>query len=186
MDQQNPTLQKPASEVTVSDAGKPAEQPLDWRQQYVVDYYAIGGLVTTEEGEVKKMTVTELANTLKVDRSTIYDWRDRIPGFWDHVAQARQRLGGQNRVQKVWNGVFLRAAKGDAEQAKMFLANFDPNYKAPGDKSDRNAAETLIDLMNAARQLQREQQGDGQNATPQQQPLTAAPIPQPIIEGETA
>jgi hypothetical protein len=147
--------------------------------QTVIEYYALGGLMTNEEGEIKKMPVTELADLLKVDRVTVYRWRDEIPDFWGKVARARQQLGGQNRVQKVWNGVFLRAAKGDAEQAKMFLTNFDPNFRMPNDKADRGAAETLIDLMNAARNLQREQQ---QN----QQPLTAAPIPSNIIEGEAA
>lgn len=40
----------------------------------------------------------------------------------------------QHQLGLVWQGVLQRAIKGDAAQAEMFLATFDPNYISPRQK----------------------------------------------------
>lgn len=98
---------------------------LDDRKLLYIDFTALGGLITEDDGELKPMKLQDFAAKIGVDRTTLYLWKRKIPNFWDLVRARRMEIGSQARVNKVWNGVYLRAAKGDAEQAKIFLSTFD-------------------------------------------------------------
>jgi hypothetical protein len=127
---------------------------LKLRQQQYIDYCAVGGMITDEGGEVKIIKATAFAAMLGVARQTLYDWQKRIPDFWERVAIRRKELGGNNRIQKVWNGVYLKAAAGDAKCAALWLANFDPDFKMPTQRAELDTGQGLADLLQIMRQRQ--------------------------------
>lgn len=96
-----------------------------------ISFCACAGYITLPDGTIQKWTVQYLANLLGVHRTTLYDWKKIIPDFWNRVSKRREELGGQHRVNTVYAGLYLKAASGNAEAAKIWLANFDPNFKMP-------------------------------------------------------
>jgi len=95
-----------------------------------ITFTAIGGLVTEADGNLDPMTVSKFAELIKVPRRTLYNWRRDVPDFWQRVEIRRREMMSKDRITKVWNGVYLRAAKGDAAQATMILSHFS-DYKPP-------------------------------------------------------
>lgn len=149
--QQNPTENQTVAKVT--DKGVGLDFQVTPAQDQYIAFVALGGLVPDPDGAAagRKMTATQLAEALKVDRSTLYDWRTRIPDFWDRVAAKRKELGGRDRVSAVWNGVYLKAATGDAQAAKLFLKNFDENYVDPSTKVEHEIGNSWSALIQAKR-----------------------------------
>lgn len=116
-------------------------------QDEYISYVAVGGLVPEEDGPGKRMTAGEFALRAGVERTTLYFWRKSIPGFWDLVNERRKEIGGKDRLSKVWNGIYLKACAGHAEPAKLFLANFDPNFRMPTEKMEHDIGTGMADLI---------------------------------------
>ena len=77
----------------------------------------------------------------------MYYWRKSIPDFWERVAAKRQEIGGKDRLSTVWNGIYLKAAQGNPEAAKLYLANFDPNFRMPMERRETNSGTGFADLV---------------------------------------
>lgn len=152
--------QKSTNEVQTTTVNKRKLQvkDLDDRQLAYIDFTAVGGLITEEDGTLRQMTITQFAQEIGVDRTTLYTWRKHIPNFWDLVAKRRQTIGSQARTNKVWNGVYLRAAKGDAEQAKIWLSQF-AGWQPPKQRAEIEHR-GIGDLLNMARQRLTEIEGE--------------------------
>jgi hypothetical protein len=103
------------------------------KQEEYISYCAVGGLITEVDGTLKKMSLEQFSEQLKVDRKTLYNWKKTIPNFWTRVEKRRGEIFTQSRISVVWNGLMLRAAKGDAEQAKIILGHF-ANWQPPTQK----------------------------------------------------
>lgn len=129
---------------------------LSFAQDQYISFVACGGLIPDLEGEATavNMTTTTFAQRVGVARQTLYDWRNSIPNFWELVAERRKELGGKDRLIRVWNGVFLKAATGNAEAAKLYLANFDPNFKMPAQKVEHEVGDSLVEAIGLARKRQ--------------------------------
>lgn len=127
---------------------------LSFAQDQYISFVACGGLIPDADGDATavKMTATLFAQKVGVARQTLYEWRESIPNFWDLVASRRKELGGKDRLIRVWNGVFLKAASGNAEAAKLYLANFDPDFRMPMQKVEHEAGDTLMEALSLARQ----------------------------------
>ena len=137
------------SEVTK----KVTYQDLPPHQQAWINYSAVQGVITESDGSLTKMSITEFARKIGVGRRTLYDWTRTIPDFDNLVAQQRKRIGGGARVNKVWNSVYVAATnKLDMTAARMYLANFDPNYREPTQKVEHEAGGGILDLMATHRQ----------------------------------
>jgi hypothetical protein len=91
------------------------------QQQAWIDFCATAGMSIDEEGNPKKIAAEELAKMLGVSRSTLYDWRDRIPGFWQLVATRRDEIYSQSRMSLVYKAVFHKAVKGDIAAANLLM-----------------------------------------------------------------
>lgn len=147
--QQNSTNEN--SPATVK--AKPVERQLDWRHEQYIAYVAMGGLIPDPDGNnlAVKMTTTQLAARLGVERTTMFYWRKSIPGFWDLVAEKRKELGSKDRLSQVWNGIFMKASAGNAEAAKLYLSNFDPDFRMPMQKVEHEVGDSLAEAISAAR-----------------------------------
>lgn len=134
----------------------PAELIRLQQQEEYIAFCAVGGLITEEGGELKPMKVIDFAQLLGVERTALYRWQKSIPDFWDKVHARRKELGGQARIMKVYNGLYLKAAAGDARAAAIWLANHDENFRMPAQKVEHEVGGGLADLMNQVRERQRQ------------------------------
>lgn len=117
------------------------------QQDAYIAFVACGGLLPSEGGAGHKMTATQLAEELKVDPATLWRWRQQIPDFWERVGAKRSEIGGKDRLSAVWNGVFLKAAAGNAECAKIYLKNFDTQYIDPMQKIEHEIGGSWAALL---------------------------------------
>jgi hypothetical protein len=149
-----------------------ADKLLKFQQEQYVDFVALGGIYTNEDGsfdmsetvKTKTMTVTEFSLRIGVPRRTLYGWQNRIPNFWGRVNDRRKTLFSQQRISKVWNGIYLKAASGNPQAAALFFANFDDNFHMPTEKVEHGVTDSLADVLNIARnrKLQHQDAIDGE------------------------
>jgi hypothetical protein len=131
-DRQSPTNQDQTIKVQERGVGFASEYSLLTPQQQAwVDYCAVQGLLTDEAGNMKHIAISTFAINLGVHRDTLYDWKSRIPDFPAMVTKRRKEIAPISRVQKVWNGLYMRAATGDPRAAAIYLRNHDPDFKMP-------------------------------------------------------
>jgi hypothetical protein len=180
-----------AETIETFEAELKKQKLLKAQQEAWIDFNAVGGLLleadgsiklspsrTYKDGRPKTYSVRDFANEINVDISLLYKWEKSIPNFWDLVAKRRLKIFSGRRVAKVWNGVFLAAAAGKAPQAAMFLHNYDPNFKLPGqpdpgdDKDKPNAWSALLAKKRDRLTIRSQQAQEGEivNA-PNQQPV---------------
>lgn len=122
------------------------------QQDDYIAFVAVGGILPSEDGAGNKITVKQFAEKLGYDPATLWRWRKQIPNFWDRVNEKRREIGSKDRLSNVWNGVYLKAAAGNPEAAKLYLANFDPDFRMPMQKHEHDIGDGLAEAMNLARQ----------------------------------
>lgn len=117
-----------------------------------IDYKALGGIVMDKENDkMRKMTVQELADKLGVERKTLYNWRESIPGFWDRVAERRKELNSGEWLALIHEKWKLKALAFDNwPVTEAFLINFDPNYVTPKVKVEHDIGDNYTALLAAA------------------------------------
>lgn len=108
--------------------------------------------MTDDEGNVTRLTTEALAAMLGVTRTALYKAKDELPYFWDLVNERRAQIGGQTRLAKVYNGLYLKAATGNPQAVALYLANFDSeNFRMPTEKHEHDVGGGLLDLLQAGR-----------------------------------
>lgn len=128
------------------------------QQQAWVDYNALGGLITDITDErldkdgnpitMRKMSATEFAEMIGVDRKTLRRWRADIPNFWGLVNSRRQELAPQSRLQKVHEVWYLSALNPkNTRDRELWLANFDPDFKMPNQKIEHEIGDNYANLL---------------------------------------
>lgn len=117
-----------------------------------VSYCALGGLITSDEGKISKMSVSQFCEQYGVDRRTTYRWR-QTPGFDDKVRARREELFPLARETAAWNQLFLLGLQTDDKRAavealKLFLGHFGglhlPAKRQPITYQPNNLAEMLM------------------------------------------
>lgn len=161
---QNPTEEK---NVTSVDTQKSDVYQVTAQQQAWIDYRALNGLIfdwngneVNNKGQVtgvpmKKMTTQEFANILGVHRDTLYEWSNRIPNFSDLVNKRRIELSGRDRLAKVHEAFFLKAASGHPTLLPLWLHNFDSNFHLPTQKIEHEIGDNMAALL---RQMESDKQ----------------------------
>lgn len=135
------------SSETVDDA------TLTPAKEYYITFCAGNGLSVQEDGSFAKISAEQFAASIGVDRRTLYRWRDTIPDFNKRVKERRREIFNANREAMIWNGLFLRAAKGDHKQAEMILSHFG-DYLPPSQRHEVRVS-GLADLLKMARNKNR-------------------------------
>lgn len=153
-DGQSLTQTNPTTEVLDENSQDPL---LMFKQQKWIDFCAVGGLLVGDDGNLTTKTVYAFAEDIKVSRQTLYNWKSSIPNFRERVEQRRIELGGSPaRIAKVYNGLFLKAAAGNSEAAKLWLQAF-ANWKPPKQEVEMDHNFGLADLV-AKKKLQIERE----------------------------
>lgn len=122
-------------------------------------HQACGATYVDEDGKTGRMSVEELATELGVTRFALYKAKELIdPDDWQRLMkEVRSRVWSQTRITRVWNGIFLRAAKGDYQQALLFLTNFSPDdVKIPNQKSELELGDNLAEFLLTAQKRAKE------------------------------
>ena len=134
----------------VAAVNVPTLTDINLQQLQYVDFVALGGLLTDESGEFRTMTTREFADQVGVSRNTLYTWQKTIPDFWEKVRIRRLEITKRTRATKVYNGLFLKAARGDPAAVKLWSEIFD-NYQPPAQKHEVSIG-GLADLAKIAEQ----------------------------------
>lgn len=164
-DTQAYTNQAPATTGTVADnVPVGIDDLLQMRQQQWIDFCAVGGLLTDDDGTLKPTTIVKFAEMIGVERKTLYNWKKSIPNFDERVAQRRKVLGSGTRLQKVYNGLYLKAAAGNPEAVKLWLQIFD-GWKPPKQAVEMEHNFGLADLV-AKKKIEIERERKVIDATP--------------------
>lgn len=123
------------------------------QQQAFIDYKALGGVVLNKDTDTfEKWTMADFSRKIGVDRGTLYNWRDSIPGFWDRVAERRKELNAGEWLSKLHEKWKLKALEFNNWQiTEAWMINFDPTYKAPKLKVEHDVTDTMADALTMAR-----------------------------------
>lgn len=125
------------------------EKPMDMRHQAFIDYRALNGLISDDDG-IRKMTVDDFATKVGVDRRQLYRWQESIPDFWDKVNARRHEIAPRARLQKMHEVWYLSALKPGADgyrDRQLWLANFDDDFRMPTEKLEHSAGTGLADMI---------------------------------------
>jgi hypothetical protein len=161
---QNLTKTENTNQEATDSVISPADELLKLKQQQWIDFCAIGGLMTEDDGTLKPTTATAFAEMIGVSRQTLYDWKKNIPDFQERVNQRRKILGAGTRLQKVYNGLYLKAAAGNPDAVKLWLQIFD-GWKPPKQEMEIEHNLGLADLV-AKKKLEMERERKVIDATP--------------------
>lgn len=159
---QNLTTEKPKTDESAQTVSL---SPYEIHGQTYIDFCAVQGMMTKEDGEIKQMSAGEFAGMIGVRRETLYDWQKRIPNFWDRVQERRKQIGGQNRIMKVYNGLYLRAAAGNPQAAAIWLANHDPDFRMPTQPVKHELGNSWAALLEQKRKAIDGEVADGSSPT---------------------
>jgi hypothetical protein len=134
------------------------EWGLTAKQDAWISYCAVGGLITDDDGTLKRMTVLEFCEKFAVGKSTVYDWKQIIPEFGDKVRKRRYELYPSSRETNMWNRLYMIAmASKDhkaAVQAIGMLQGHFARLELPTQRSEVDVGNNLMDLLNTARKKQ--------------------------------
>lgn len=120
------------------------------QQQAWIDYKAVGGIIVEDE-RLRKMTVSELAERLGVDRTTLYNWRESIPDFWQRVETRRKQIHSQEFLTLMHEKFKLKAYTFDNWAiTEAWLINFDPGYITPKIKVEHDVTDNYAALLATA------------------------------------
>lgn len=147
---QNPSLpQEQPQTVTPAD--------LDEIMQNYLMFEVSGGVTIDEGGKTGRMTLAEFCANYGIDRTTLWRRKQNIPNWDEMKREVRKQTWADRRVTKVWNGIFLRAAKGDYQQAALFLKNFSSEpVILPNEKLEIETGENLTRLLELAERRAKE------------------------------
>lgn len=154
-------IQDSTNQNNLTEVTKPLVELTDLNrlQMELLAHQACGGLFVDEDNKTGKMTVEELAGRLGVTRDALYKAKSLIPDDdWQRLRRdMRQKIWSESRITKVWNGVFARGAKGDYQQALLFLTNWSKEkIVIPAQKVEAEVGDNLADLLLLAQKRARE------------------------------
>lgn len=123
---------------------------LTWQQQYWVNYCALQGLVTNDDGSMTKMTIQECAEQVGVTRQSLYDWKKLIPNFEELVNERVMQNFDGARTRKVINSIYIAATvKLNTNAQALWMANQKAvEFRMPTQKVEHEAGNSWAALLN--------------------------------------
>ena len=145
--QQKSTNENPATDSAIGFVDE--SKLLTQQQEQFISYKAVGGMSVEVGGDTMRVTMTDFAKSIGVDRTTLYLWQKSIPNFWGRVKDRREAIMGRDMVANVWQRIYLDAMAGKADQQKMIVGTFD-DWKPPAQAHDVKMT-GWADVINNAR-----------------------------------
>jgi hypothetical protein len=153
--------------ATISDTPTPVKPYKNVAFDEYLSFCALGGLLTTDDGQLSKMTLFDFCSYMGIDRATAYRWKHNTPNFSEKVRQRRDELFPLARETACWNRLYLIGLQSKdlkaAVQALTLLLGHFGGLMLPGrqkDTSSTGQGNNLAELFAAADQrIRAEQQG---------------------------
>lgn len=125
-----------------------AYEMLPLRLQEFIDLKAVGGYITDENNEIRKLTVDQLCKRHGVTRQAVYKQIKHIPNFWDLVMERRKNLNKKQRLSNMHSKWYIHALtfKNWAVTEAWFINN-DENYIKPSEKREVELGDNLAALL---------------------------------------
>lgn len=127
-----------------------------------VSYLALGGMTTTDDGQVRKIPLEQFAAAYGVSRTTLWTWKNHTPNMAELIRQRREEVVPLARESAGWNQLFLLGMQTQDKRAavdalKTYLGHFS-GLRLPSQEVKHEVGEGFSDLIAAHRrdQLQRE------------------------------
>lgn len=130
-------------------------------EEYVT-YCALGGLITSDDGVLSKMTLSQFCQQFGINRKTAYRWRQQTPDFGERVRRRREEIFPLARESACWNQLYLigvtslgENGHGDHKAAvqalKLMLGHFGGLRLASAKQQDIEGRQSWSELLNLAR-----------------------------------
>jgi hypothetical protein len=149
-DTQNLTTEKMSTDDTYKII--PYSQ-LPLTQQVWIDYCALQGVITNDDGSLEKMTIQECADKINVSRETLYAWKKSIPNFEDLCNERCAYMFNGARTRKVVNAIYLSAtSKLNVQAMSLWMANQKSvEFRMPQQEVKHEAGNSWAALMSIKR-----------------------------------
>lgn len=139
-----------------------------------LSFCAVGGLITTDDGQVSRMTEQEFCRQYSINRKTAYRWR-QAPGFADRVRTRRDELFPLARETACWNRLYLiglqsKDLKAAVQALTLILGHFGGlRLPSQDNTKSRRLPGSLAELLSAAeKQMQNATSASHQTGLPRQ------------------
>lgn len=156
MERQDSATEVAAIDKAMAGLGKtPVDFVITSQMQAWIDYNALNGIITDnmEQMSMRKMSISEFAQLIGVNRDTLRNWRVYIPNFWDRVNERRKELSPRSRLQVMHERWFIEAMKmKNWALSEAWLRNHDSDYKESKQKVEHELGDGFADAMNIARE----------------------------------
>ena len=93
--------------ATYSEPPTPVKPYKDVAFDEYLSFCALGGLITSDDGMLSKMTLNDFCRQFGVHRATTYRWKHNTPNFGEKVRQRRDELFPLSRETAMWNRLYL-------------------------------------------------------------------------------
>jgi hypothetical protein len=108
--------------ATILDTPTPVQPYKNVAFDEYLSFCALGGLLTTDDGKLSKMTLSDFCARVGIDRATAYRWKHNTSNFSDKVRQRRDEIFPFARETACWNRLYLIGLQsGDLKAAVQAL-----------------------------------------------------------------
>lgn len=153
--------QTPAEVDQITKGEIVQDELINIKQEQWITFVALGGLITSESDDennpvsIRQMPVSEFSAKVGVPRSTLYEWKKRIPNFGARVRKRREEVFSLSRETQLFNRAYLigmhsKDHKAAGDMIKMLLGH-SAQLMLPAQRHEIEAGQSLVDLANAAR-----------------------------------
>ena len=121
--------------------------------QYLT-FRALGGLLTSDEGKITRMTQDDFCVAFGVNPSTIWRLKKSVPNLRELIDQRRMQIMPLSRVTTAWNQMYLLGMQTQDKRAAVdaltrFLTQFG-NLHQPPVKQEIKVEHSLADVFGSA------------------------------------
>jgi hypothetical protein len=149
-------MEEKKQNVTLAESPTPIEPYKMSQFDAYLSYLALGGLITSDDGKVTKISVDQFCETYNVSRKTLWTWKTQTPNILELVRRRREEIVPLAREAAAFNQLFLLGMQTQDKRAavdalKTYLGHFS-SLRLPSQEVKHEVGSSFADLINAHRQ----------------------------------